>query len=103
MATAHPEIDLRREGTDAPPLLDIVKAEKELSDTKLRENVTNWLLTLFCASTIATYVLIYFWGFRIISLPPGFVHWLGAATIGQTAGLLLIVVRSLFPKARQME
>jgi hypothetical protein len=103
MAMTHAEIELHRAGKEAPPVLDTVKAAKELSDARLRENVTNWLLTLFCASTIATYVLIYFWGFRIISLPPGFVHWLGAATIGQTAGLLLIVVRSLFPKARQME
>ena len=61
MATAHPEIDLRRAGKEAPPVLDTVKAAKELSDARLRENVTNWLLTIFCASTIATYVLIYFW------------------------------------------
>lgn len=97
-AELEPQIEeLRKEGADTLDALDLVKAVQNLSDIGLREMLTIFLLALFGASTIATYVLIFFWGFKLIELPSPFVHWLGGATVGEISGLLVIIVKSIFP------
>ncbi|MGH9635421.1 MAG: hypothetical protein ACRD72_11360 [Candidatus Angelobacter sp.] len=67
------------------------------SNISLREKLAIGLLVLFAAAVTSTYTLIFLWGFQKIHLPGPFVHWLGGATIGQTASLLVLVVRDLFP------
>src|SRR5689334_20130689 len=67
------------------------------SNISLREKLAVGLLLLFAAAVASTYTLIFLWGFERIKLPYGFVHWLGGATVGQTASLLLLIVRDLFP------
>ena len=96
MKTAD-EPDLKRV---APEILDrpgFVTDAREVSDIGLREVITYALLLLFVGATATTYVLIFLWGYGKVNFPNAFIHWLGAATIGQTGSLLVIIVKSLFP------
>ncbi len=89
---------LTKAGVDHPEFGFVKAADPvEASNISMREKTARWLLALFAFAVICTYALIFLWGWKKISLPDAFVHWLGAATVGQTAGLLLIIVRNLFP------
>ena len=95
--------DLTRIGIDhvEPQNLIITAYVKDLEQTgKLRWNIAHSLLILFGLSVFATYTLIFLWGFKKIELPHGFIHWLVAATIGQTASLLFIITKDLFSGPR---
>ena len=70
---------------------------RDVSDIKLRELMAPVVLILFAGTVVATYVIIFLWGFRKIELPNSFVHRLGAATVGQTAGMLTVILKDLFP------
>jgi|SRR5690349_17555502 hypothetical protein len=74
-----------------------VSDARVVSDTSLRESITYVLLLVFVCAAAASYVLIFLWGAGKLKFPDSFAHWLGAATIGQTASLLVIIVKSLFP------
>ncbi len=98
-----PVDDLTRIGVDRVTPLNLISdviVGELVHRHKLRETITISLLILFGVSVLATYVLIFLWGWKKIDLPNGFVHWLGAATISQTASLLLIVTKNLFPDPR---
>jgi len=64
----------------------------------LRDLVTRSLVWCFVISVGVTYPIIVFYGLGCLRYPDSFLHWLGAATVGQTAGLLAVVIRSLFPQ-----
>src|ERR1700724_4166942 len=92
--------ELTRKGVDHLEPQNLIKSlivKKSRANLRLREKIATWLLVLFGVSVLATYALIFLWGCKKIDLPAGFIHWLGAATISQTAGLLLIIVKNLFP------
>lgn len=76
----------------------VVEAEEVRSNIRLRLIFSVVLLSIFGVSILLTYVLIFLWGFGIIHLDRAFVHWLGGATLGQTATLLVTVVAYLFPR-----
>ncbi len=67
----------------------------------LRWTVTRSLLWVFGFSVAATYAIIVLRGLRFLDYPDSFLHWLGGATVGQTAGLLALVVRDLFPHSAE--
>jgi hypothetical protein len=64
----------------------------------LRDLVTRALIWCFVISVGVTYLIIVFYGLGCLRYPDSFLHWLGAATVGQTAGLLGVVVKHLFPQ-----
>ncbi len=76
---------------ELPPLGVISAADR------LKGWVAYTLLALFVASVATTYVIIFLWGCKVLTFPEPFIHWLGAATIGEVAGLFTLVVRNLFP------
>ena len=55
-------------------------------------------LGLFVFAVIATFSIIVLWGLGRLALPDKFMSWLGAATIGEIAGLLAFVIHHLFGK-----
>jgi nitrate reductase NapE component len=79
------------------PLGAVVAAEEVRANIQLRLIVTVVLLAILGISVVATYGLIYLWGFGKITLDKAFVKWLGGATIGQALTLLAGVVQNLFP------
>lgn len=91
------EIEIRKTGTERLEPAGSIKDAREISDIGLREIITYALLLLFVGAAAASYVLIFLVGSGKFKFPDAFLHWLGAATIGQTASLLLIIVKSLFP------
>ena len=91
------EVDLRRADPELVSPAQGVSDARTVSDIGLREIITYVLLLLFVGAAAASYVLIFLWGYGKLKFPDAFIHWLGAATIGQTASFLLIIVKSLFP------
>lgn len=67
------------------------------SDTKLRERIVNTLLPLFVGVVVATFTLLFLLGFGWIELPTTLQPFLGASMVGEVGGLLIVVVRNLFP------
>lgn len=56
------------------------------------------LLWIYMFAVIATFSIIILWGFGRLVLPEKFMNWLGAATIGEIAGILLFVIKQIFAK-----
>ncbi len=74
--------------------------EKEKSIGELREDAVNFIYIAYWVILAFTMSTIYLQGFRIwgFHLEPEFLHWLGGATVGEVAGLAVIVYRFLFNK-----
>ena len=72
-------------------------------DRGLQNRTTAFLLRAYGLLLAATMLIFYLQGFR----PWGFhlaettLHWIGASTIGQTAGLLTITIKLIFSKVRR--
>ena len=73
------------------------------SELRLRERSVYLMLSLFALGLVSTFVIIFFEGFHVggFDLPDEFLHWLGGATVGEVAGLLVITFRYLFPKQEE--
>ena len=81
--------------------LEIVQPASVVVDATevLRVGIAQNVMRTFQVSIAATYSIIVVWGLGYLPhLPVSFAHWLGGATVGQTAGLLAMIVRSLFPQ-----
>ena len=63
---------------------------------QLNDFVALVLLGTFVFAVVETFAIIILWGMKRLDLPPTFAHWLGAATVGEIATLLTIVVKKLF-------
>ena len=55
------------------------------------------ILGLFSLTVIETFSIILLWGLGRLELPQKIVHWLGMATVGEVAGMLLIIIKYVFP------
>ncbi len=91
------------EGVDTLDVHGYVKDAQVLSNIGLRQSLAIGIFVIFASTVAATYVLIFLWGFEKIKLPSAFAHWLGGATVGQTAGMLLLVLKDLFPGAKSVD
>jgi hypothetical protein len=63
---------------------------------KFAEFVTLVFIGMYVFAVITTFAIILLWGLGRLDLPSKFMHWLGAATIGEIAGMLFYVVQRLF-------
>ncbi len=52
------------------------------------------LLWIYMFAVIATFSIVILWGLGRLELPAKFMNWLGGATIGEVAGLVIIVVEA---------
>lgn len=62
----------------------------------LDEIVALTLLGVFVFAVIETFAIIILQGMGHLDLPDKFLHWLGAATVGEVATMLLLIVKKLF-------
>jgi hypothetical protein len=78
---------------------DVPSFLKKVSDIEMRRWAFYWLIPTFAFSIILTYTAIFLHGCNEcqFKLPSEFLHWLGAATVGEIGGLLIIAFRYLFP------
>jgi hypothetical protein len=65
-------------------------------DIQLEQLITLNVLAGFFFTVIETFSLILLRGFGRIVVPDKFMHWLGAATVGQVAGMLLWIIKKVF-------
>jgi hypothetical protein len=63
----------------------------------LQEYMAVTLLGIYAFAVIVTFAIILLWGFRRLELPDKFVSWLGGATVGEVAGMVLFIVKKVFP------
>ena len=74
--------------------------KREIQLISLRTRAANFMFYAFGGLLISTLAIILLQGFNLggFDLQMDFLSWLGAATIGEVAGLLLIVYGALFKK-----
>jgi hypothetical protein len=63
--------------------------------------MARWLVKTFVVVTFLTMAIIFLQGFNkfcSFELPVSVLNWLGAATVGEVAGLLYIIAKAIFPK-----
>lgn len=62
----------------------------------LSDFVTLVILWIYMFAVISTFAIILLWGLGRLDLPAGFMKWLGGATVGEIAGLLLFALKHVF-------
>jgi hypothetical protein len=69
------------------------------SDLSSRKTVVVFLLSAYGTLLGSTVIILFLQGFRLggFKLESSTLSWLGAATIGEIAGLLTITIKALFP------
>lgn len=87
---------------DLPGEQDADIAEKQaLNEMWLQNLLVCFFMFIFVASVASTFTIFFLHGFKVkgFQLPVSLLNWLGGATIGQIAGLGLIIYKSLFPSS----
>ena len=64
-------------------------------DMPFDQLITLNVLAAFFFTVIETFSLILLRGFGRIAVPDKFMHWLGGATVGQVAGMLLWIIKKV--------
>lgn len=66
--------------------------------TQQQVKAIDFLLRAYAGLLIATMLIFFLQGFRLwgFSLDAGLLRWLGGATVGEIAGLLMLTLRALF-------
>jgi hypothetical protein len=88
-----------RQRTPDTPVKEWVLEVTTASDLTMKSRIVTFLLWAYgglLATTIGVFLLQGFSQYTGFSLDQGTLHWLGAASIGEIAGLLTITVRHFF-------
>jgi hypothetical protein len=74
--------------------------KETLSNIEMRQNAMTFLFCAYGSLLLSTMTVIFLQGFKAygFALDQNFLNWLGAATIGEVAGLALLVYGALFRK-----
>jgi hypothetical protein len=68
------------------------------SPMTLPDLVTLLFMDIYIFAVVSTFAIIVLWGLNRLDLPNKFMSWLGAATVGEIAGLLGYVIHIIFKK-----
>jgi hypothetical protein len=66
------------------------------TDLDLRGFIAFNIIGIFCFAVIETFSIILLCGLGRLSLSENLVNWLGAATVGEVAGMVYLIVESVF-------
>ena len=93
-------IPLSKESTQRLTPKEYIEHEEAMSNIALRERAASFLFKAYVGLLTATVLIIFLQGFQLwgFKLETGFLNWLGAATIGEVAGLAALVYGALFRK-----
>jgi hypothetical protein len=64
----------------------------------LRSRISTFLFCAYGFLIVTTVVMYFLQGFRVFYLDVGLLKWLGAATIGEVAGLITLTIKATFKK-----
>jgi len=81
--------------------LEIISKTKELDHRiEVQGMMARWLVRTFVIVTFLTMAIFFLQGFDFcrFQLPESLLKWLGAATLGEIAGLLIIIIKAIFQK-----
>jgi hypothetical protein len=68
------------------------------SPMTLAELITLLFMDIYIFAVVSTFAIIVLWGLKRLDLPNKFMSWLGAATVGEIAGLLTYVIHIILKK-----
>ncbi len=79
-------------------LRDFLTLTREACQSRMRERLSTWLITIFAFMTASTIAIMLLQGFKIsgFALHQELLRYLGIATIGEIAGLLGLVFKASF-------
>ena len=79
---------------------EFISQRETLSNIEMRQNAVKFLFWAYGGLLLCTMTVIFFQGFKVygFALEQQFLNWLGAATIGEVAGLAYLVYGALFRK-----
>jgi hypothetical protein len=78
------------------PLFFLIWSLHNVTPFRADEFIILTLTGTFIFALFETFAIILLWGLGRLELPEKFVHWLGAATVGEIATFLTIVVKHVF-------
>jgi hypothetical protein len=80
---------------------EYIEHEEAMSNIALREHAASFLFKAYAGLLASTVLIIFLQGFHLwgFQLDAGFLNWLGAATIGEVAGLAALVYGALCKKS----
>ena len=92
----------KQRGTVLPTKTFVSEAWDE-HERGLQNRMTGFLLRAYGSLLAATMLIFFIQGFRLwgFHLEESTLHWIGAATVGQTAGLLTLTIKLVFQHKRQ--
>ena len=75
-----------------------IEAYTERKRLEHRDRAVKWVLRTFTFALTGSFVILVLQGFKLwgFCLPEPFLHWLGAATVGEVVGLVGVVFKFLF-------
>ncbi len=79
---------------------DFIQKAKAEHEIEMQAILVKWLVKAFVFLLVSTVIIIFLQGFKAFGfeLEKGFLHWLGGAAVGEVAGILVIIIKYLFPK-----
>lgn len=77
---------------------EFIEREKALRGLGMQERAVMFLFISYGGLLLATVVIIFLQGFKVygFQLETSLLRWLGGATVGEVAGLALLVYKALF-------
>jgi hypothetical protein len=96
--------ELVKETSESLTPKEFIDREDALSIISIRERAASFLFKAYGGLLAATMAVIFLQGFQVwgFKLDSQFLHWLGAATIGEVGGLAALVYGFLFRKTREI-
>jgi len=82
---------------------EYIEQTTALSNISMREKALTFLIYAYGFLLVSTMIIIFFQGFKLFgfNLDLDFLKWLGAATVGEVAGMIIMVVGALFGKDKK--
>ncbi|ETX08554.1 MAG: hypothetical protein ETSY2_04710 [Candidatus Entotheonella gemina] len=99
--TDAPSRPLSKEPAQRLTPKEYIEHEEAMSNIALRERAASFLSKAYAGLLASTVLIIFRQGFHLwgFQLDAKFLNWLGAATIGEVAGLAALVYGALFKKS----
>ena len=82
---------------------EYIEQTTALSNISMREKALMFLIYAYSFLLVSTIIIIFCQGFKLFgfSLDLDFLKWLGAATVGEVAGMILMIFGALFGKDKK--
>lgn len=79
---------------------EYIEQTTALSNISMREKALTFLIYAYSFLLVSTMIIIFFQGFKLFgfNLDLDFLKWLGAVTVGEVTGMIIMIIGALFGK-----